>query len=89
MPVVVPSQTCTKPAGAKGGLNSQGPITGIRGNVITITTKKGVVVDVTVPSCANIEWNGGAKAFALGQNFEWNGYSSTATGNVAQQVTIN
>jgi PKD repeat protein len=85
--------SCTKPAtGATGGLNSKGAITAIFGNVISFnTTVKGVVipVSVTVPACAKITWNGGAKAFALGQVFEWNGYSSAATGNVAQSVTIN
>ena len=62
-----------------------GTITAINGNVITIST--GDVV--TVPACASIQWNGGASAFALGQVFDWNGYNSAATGNVAQQVTIN
>jgi hypothetical protein len=83
------SATCTVPKGATGGLNSKGAITSINGDVISFTTKKGVAVSVTVPSCAKIQWNGGAKTFALGQVFEWNGYSSTATGNVAQSVTIN
>jgi hypothetical protein len=81
--------SCTKPAGATGGLNSMGTITSIAGNVISFKTSKGVTVKVTVPTCAKIAWNGGAKAFALGQAFEWNGYSSAATGNVAQSVTIN
>ena len=81
--------SCVKPAGGTGGLNSKGAITAINGNVITFKTSKGLSVVVTVPSCAKIAWNGGAKAFALGQVFEWNGYSSAATGNVAQSVTIN
>ena len=82
--------SCTKPAtGATGGLNSKGTITAIAGNVITFKTKSGAIVIVTVPTCAKITWNGGAKAFAIGQAFEWNGYSSSATGNVAQSVTIN
>lgn len=87
--VVTTGPSCTKPTGATGGLNSMGAITAIAGNVITFNTSKGVAVTVTVPSCAKIAWNGGAKAFALGQVFEWNGYSSAATGNVAQSVTIN
>jgi len=89
--VVSPSNSasCAKPAGATGGLNSKGTITAISGNLITFKTSKAVVVTVTVPACATIQWNGGAKAFALGQVFEWNGYSSAATGNVAQSVVIN
>jgi hypothetical protein len=81
--------SCTKPAGATGGLNSKGKITAINGNVITFKTSSGASVSVTVPACATIQWNGGAKAFALGQVFEWNGYNSAAIGNVAQKVTIN
>jgi hypothetical protein len=86
---VIGEPSCTKPTGGKGGLNSKGAITSITGNVITFNTSKGVAVTVIVPACAKITWNGGAKTFALGQVFEWNGYSSTATGNVAQSVTIN
>ena len=62
-----------------------GTITAINGNVITIST--GDII--TVPACASIQWNGGAAAFALGQQFDWNGYNSPTTGNVAQNVTIN
>jgi hypothetical protein len=96
-PVVQPPAatgiTCTAPAGAKTGLNTSGKITSIVDNVITIsktnkTTGVATVTTVTVPACATIEWNGGATAFAIGQSFEWKGYSSTATGNVAQRVTI-
>ena len=86
---VVAGISCTKPAGATGGLNSKGKITAINGNMISFKTSSGARVSVTVPVCATIQWNGGAKAFALGQVFEWNGYSSAATGNVAQKVTIN
>ncbi len=82
---VVAGPSCTPPANATGGLNSLGTITAINGNVITISTGD----KVTVPACASIQWNGGASAFALGQVFDWNGYNSAATGNVAQQVTIN
>lgn len=85
---VAAGPSCTKPAGATGGLNSMGSITAINGNVVTFKTKKGAIVNVTVPACATIQWNGGAVAFALGQVFEWNGYSSAATGNVAQSVVI-
>jgi len=85
--------SCTKPSGATGGLNGKGPITAINGTAITFTqtSKTGVKTSVTanVPACASIQWNGGAKAFALGQVFEWNGYNSPATGNVAQSVVIN
>lgn len=88
-PVITGEPSCTKPTGGKGGLNTQGNITAIAGNVITITNKKAVSTSITVPSCAKITWNGGATAFALGQQFEWKGYSSTATGNVAQSVIIN
>ena len=88
-PVVVGGVSCTKPAGATGGLNSMGTITAIKGNVITFKTSKAVMVSVTVPACATIQWNGGAKSFALGQAFEWNGYNSAATGNVAQSVVSN
>ena len=63
---------CTKPAGSKGGLNSKGLITAINGNTITISTKTASVT-VNVPTCAKIEWNGGATSFQLGQIFEWNG----------------
>jgi hypothetical protein len=83
------NSACTKPAGATGGLNSIGTITAISGNIITFKTSAAVLVKVTVPSCATIQWNGGAKAFALGQVFEWNGYNSAATGNIAQSVVIN
>lgn len=81
--------SCTVPAGAKTGLNNQGMITVIGGSVVTFKTSKGSLVSVNVPACAKIEWNGGAKAFAIGQQFEWNGYSTVALGNVATQVTIN
>jgi len=85
--------TCTAPAGAKTGLNTSGKITSIVGNVITIsktnkTTGVVTVTTITVPACATIKWNGGATAFAIGQALEWKGYSSTATGNVAQSVII-
>lgn len=86
---VTSGPSCTKPTGATGGLNSMGNITAINGSAVTFATSKGVSVTVTVPVCAKITWNGGAKTFAIGQAFEWNGYSSTATGNVAQSVTIN
>lgn len=88
-PAAAGGPSCTKPAGATGGLNSMGTITTVAGNVITFKTSKGALVTVTVPACASIQWNGGAKSFAVGQAFEWNGYNSAATGNVAQQVTIN
>lgn len=87
--IAAPSVSCIKPSGATGGLNSKGAITAINGNVITFKPSKGAQVTVTVPSCAKIQWNGGATAFALGQVFEWNGYYSKSTGNVAQSVTIN
>lgn len=91
-PVTPPSTTtdpsCTKPAGAKGGLNTKGLITSVNGNVVTITNKSGVSTTVTVPACAKVSWNG-AKAFKVGQAFEWHGYNSPATGNVAQEVSIN
>lgn len=80
--------SCTVPPGAKTGLNSQGKITAVAGNVVTFKTSKGASVSVTVPACAKVEWNG-AKAFKVGQRFEWKGYSTAATGNVAQGVTIN
>ena len=84
--IISPGLSCTTlPANATGGLGSKGTITAINGNVITIST--GDVV--TVPACAQIYWNGGAAAFALGQVFDWSGYNSAATGNVAQNVTIN
>jgi len=57
--------------------------------LITFKTIAGTTVKVSVPACATIQWNGGATAFALGQVFEWNGYKSAATGNVAQSVVIN
>jgi hypothetical protein len=88
-PAPVSTSSCTAPKGAQKGLNSKGTITAINGNVVTFVTSKGKSVSVNVPSCAKITWNGGATSFTVGQMFEWNGYSSTATGNVAQQVTIN
>jgi len=89
-PADAAASSCTAPKGAQKDLNSQGAITAINGNVVTFVTKKGASVSVNVPSCARIEWgNEGSKAFAVGQKFEWHGYSSTATGNVAQSVSIN
>lgn len=84
------SSSCTTPTGkgVKTGLNSQGRITAINGHVITFQPAKGALVTVTVPSCAKIQWND-ASVFAVGQQFEWNGYYSPATGNVARSVTIN
>ena len=95
-PVVQPPATgvsCTAPAGVKTGLGTTGTITSIVGNNITFsktnkTTGVVTMTTVTVPTCATIIWNGGAKAFAVGQGFEWKGYSSSATGNVAQSVII-
>ena len=93
--VAAPVISCTMPAGGTGGLNSMGTITAIGANAVTNTnlitfkTIAGTTVKVSVPACATIQWNGGATAFALGQVFEWNGYKSAATGNVAQSVVIN
>lgn len=86
-PAVV--SACTKPAGAVGGLSSKGRITAIKGNLITFKTSAGALVKVTVPACAKIVWNGGTSTFALRQMFQWNGYNSAATGNVAQKVIVN
>lgn len=85
-PVVV---GCTVPAGAKKGLEGQGKITAISGSVVTFKAFNNALVSVTVPVCAKLELNGGAKGFAIGQNFEWHGYSNPALGNVATAVTIN
>ncbi|GAB6140136.1 hypothetical protein JCM14076_08650 [Methylosoma difficile] len=81
--------TCTVPAGGTAGLNSLGKITAISANVITFKTAAGALVKVTVPVCATVQWNGGATAYAIGQVFEWNGYRTAATGNVAQSVVVN
>jgi hypothetical protein len=84
-----PVISCTVPAGGTGGLSSLGKITAISGNLITFKTAAGVLVKVTVPACATIQWNGGAITYAIGQVFDWNGYKTAATGNVAQSVVIN
>lgn len=90
-----PVFSCTLPVGGTAGLNSMGTITVISTNVISGTTTvtfktiAGTTVKVNVPTCATIQWNGGATAFAIGQVFEWNGYKSAATGNVAQSAIIN
>ena len=85
-----PKISCTAPTGTgvTTGLDSLGKITAVNGNVVTFQLSSGAKVVVTVPNCATIEWNG-ASAFAVGQQFEWNGYYSPATGNVAQSVVIN
>jgi hypothetical protein len=86
--VISAAQACTVPAGATKGLEGQGTITATSGNLITIKTPRNQLVKVTVPGCAKIEFNG-AKGFALGQAFEWHGYSTPALGNTATEVTIN
>ncbi|MEI6415494.1 MAG: hypothetical protein WCP34_14710, partial [Pseudomonadota bacterium] len=89
--VVISTATliCTVPSGATPGLEGKGKISEVSGQAITYKTSKGVSVNVTVSPCAKIEWNDGAKSFSLGQMFEWHGYKSTRTGNVAQSVVIN
>ncbi len=81
--------TCTAPTGATKELEGNGTITVVSGNRVTIKTPQNAVVSVTVPACAKVELNGGAKGFAVGQIFEWHGYSTVAAGNVATEVTIN
>lgn len=93
--VDAPVISCTISVGGTAGLNSKGTITAISTNIVTNTnvitfkTIAGTTVKVSVPACATIQWNAGANAFALGQVFEWNGYKTAATGNVAQNVVIN
>ncbi len=81
--------TCTAPTGATKELEGNGTITVVSGNRVTIKTPQNAVLSVTVPACAKVELNGGAKGFAVGQIFEWHGYSTVAAGNVATEVTIN
>ena len=86
---VLLAPSCTVPTGATRGLEGKGTITGLSGNLIAIKTPQNALVGVIVPACANISFAGDAKGFAVGQIFEWHGYSTPATGNVATEVTIN
>ena len=81
--------SCISPTGAMTGLEGKGTITSVSGTRVTIKTSQNTLVNVIVPGCAKIELNGGAKGFAVGQIFEWHGYSALATGMVATEVTIN
>ena len=82
--------SCNKPTGKglKLGLGGQGKISAINANVITFINGKGASAVVTVPACAKVELND-ATAVKVGQQFEWSGYATTSTGNVAQTVIIN
>jgi hypothetical protein len=77
-----PSLSCTKPKGARQG-QGQAAISEVGPGYIKVGGVK-----VSVPACATIHWNGGASAFAVGQQAEWEGYTSATTGNVATIVTI-
>lgn len=87
-PSAIIEPSCTKPIGATGGLSGKGRITAVNGNVITYKNSAGKLINVTVPRCASIAWRNGLNSFAVMELFQWSGYSSLATGNVAQKVTI-
>jgi hypothetical protein len=73
--------TCVKPAGGKAAA-STGRITAVGAGFIVIGT-----TNVTYAACTRISLNG-AKAFAIGQRAEWDGYKVGGVNN-AKTITIN